>query len=140
TALLEDIDKETVDFVPNFDDTHEEPIVFPARLPYLLINGSTGISAGYATNIPPHNLQEVIDAVILKLDKQEVSIDELMEKISGPDFTTGGIVQGKEGIKQAFTTGKGKVVVRGKATIEEMKGNREQIIISEIPYDVNKAT
>lgn len=140
TALLEDIDKETVDFVPNFDDTHEEPIVFPARLPNLLINGSTGISAGYATNIPPHNLQEVIDAVILKLDKKEVSIDELMEKISGPDFPTGGIVQGKEGIKQAFTTGKGKVVVRGKATIEEMKGNREQIIISEIPYDVNKAT
>src|SRR5699024_2240609 len=139
TALLEDIDKETVDFVPNFDDTHEEPIVFPARLPNLLINGSTGISAGYATNIPPHNLQEVIDAVILKLDKKEVSVDELMEKISGPDFPTGGIVQGKEGIKQAFTTGKGKVVVRGKATIEEMKGNREQIIINEIPYDVNKA-
>lgn len=139
TALLEDIDKETVDFVPNFDDTHEEPIVFPARLPNLLINGSTGISAGYATNIPPHNLQEVIDAVILKLDKKEVSVDELMDKISGPDFPTGGIVQGKEGIKQAFTTGKGKVVVRGKATIEEMKGNREQIIINEIPYDVNKA-
>lgn len=139
TALLEDIDKETVDFVPNFDDTHEEPIVFPARLPNLLINGSTGISAGYATNIPPHNLQEVIDAVILKLDKKEVSVDELMDKISGPDFPTGGIVQGKEGIKQAFTTGKGKVVVRGKATIEDMKGNREQIIINEIPYDVNKA-
>src|SRR5699024_1176625 len=139
TALLEDIDKETVDFVPNFDDTHEEPIVFPARLPNLLINGSTGISAGYATNIPPHNLQEVIDAVILKLDKKEVSLDELMDKISGTDFPNGGIVQGKEGIKQAFTTGKGKVVVRGKATIEEMKGNREQIIINEIPYDVNKA-
>src|SRR5699024_10855853 len=137
TALLEDIDKETVDFVPNFDDTHEEPIVFPARLPNLLINGSTGISAGYATNIPPHNLQEVIDDVILKLHKKEVLVDELMEKISGPDFPTGGIVQGKEGIKQAFTTGKRKVVVRGKATIEEMKGNREQIIINEIPYDVN---
>lgn len=140
TALLEDIDKETVDFVPNFDDTHEEPIVFPARLPNLLINGSTGISAGYATNIPPHNLQEVIDAVILKLDKPDASVDDLMEKISGPDFPTGGIVQGREGIKQAFTTGKGKVVVRGKATIEEMKGNKEQIIINEIPYDVNKAT
>src|SRR5699024_1620699 len=93
----------------------------------------------YATNIPPHNLQEVIDAVILKLDKKEVSVDELMEQISGPDFPTGGIVQGKEGIKQAFTTGKGKVDVRGKATIEEMKGNREQIIINEIPHDVNKA-
>src|SRR5699024_1876022 len=109
------------------------------RLPNLLINGSTGISAGYATNIPPHNLQEVIDAVILKLDKKEVSVDELMDKISGPDFPTGGIVQGKEGIKQAFTTGKGKDEVRGKETIEEMKGNREQIIINEIPYDVNKA-
>src|SRR5699024_1820703 len=131
--------KETVDFVPNFDDTHEEPIVCPARLSNLLINGSTGISAGYATNIPPHNLHEVIDAVILKLYKNEFAVDEFMDKITGTDFPTGGIVKGKEGIKQAFTTGKGKVVVRGKATIEDMKGNREQIIINEIPYDVNKA-
>lgn len=139
TELLKDIDKETVDLVPNFDDTHEEPIVFPARLPNLLINGSTGISAGYATNIPPHNLQEVIDAVILKMDKPDATVDELMKKITGPDFPTGGVAQGKEGIRQAFATGKGKVVVRGKAVIAEMKGNREQIIINEIPYDVNKA-
>lgn len=137
--LLEDIEKETVDFVPNFDDTHMEPIVFPAKLPNLLINGSTGISSGYATNIPPHNLAEVIDAVIMKMDKPEVTVDELMKVIKGPDFPTGAIVQGADGIKQAFETGKGRVVVRGKAEIEKVKGNREQIVIHEIPYDVNKA-
>jgi len=137
--LLEDIEKETVDFIPNFDDTNKEPIVFPAKLPNLLVNGSTGISAGYATNIPPHNIEEVIDAVILKIDKPNVTLDELMTKIKGPDFPTGGIVQGIDGIKQAFKTGKGRVVVRGKASIEKMKGNREQIIINEIPFDVNKA-
>lgn len=139
TELLEDIDKETVDFIPNFDDTNMEPVVFPSKLPNLLINGSTGISAGYATNIPPHNLEEVIDAVIMKMDKPHVTVDELMTKIKGPDFPTGGIVQGKEGIKQAFETGKGRVVVRGKAEIEKMRGGREQIIVTEIPFEVNKA-
>ena len=137
--MLEDIEKETVDFVPNFDDTHMEPIVFPAKLPNLLINGSTGISSGYATNIPPHNLAEVIDAVIMKMDKPEVTVDELMKVIKGPDFSDRCIVQGADGIKQAFETGKGRVVVRGKAEIEKVKGNREQIVIHEIPYDVNKA-
>lgn len=137
--LLEDIDKETVDFIPNFDDTIMEPVVFPSKLPNLLINGSTGISAGYATNMPPHNLDEVIDAVIMKMDKPGVTVDELMTKMKGPDFPTGGIVQGIEGIKQAFETGKGRVVVRGKATIEKLRGGREQIIITEVPYDVNKA-
>jgi len=137
--LLRDIEKNTVDHVQNFDDTHYEPTVFPAKLPNLLINGSTGISAGYATNIPPHNLAEVIDAVILKIDKPEATLDELMEKISGPDFPTGGIVQGEDGIRQAFKNGKGRVVLRGKAEIEKLRGNREQIIITEIPFDVNKA-
>lgn len=137
--LLEDIEKETVDFIPNFDDTNKEPIVFPAKLPNLLLNGSTGISAGYATNIPPHNLKEVIDAVILKIDNPDATVDDLMKKIKGPDFPTGGIVQGIDGIKQAFKTGKGRVVVRGKTSIEKMRGNREQIVIEEIPFDVNKA-
>lgn len=139
SELLQDIEKNTVDFIPNFDDTNSEPIVFPAKLPNLLINGSTGISAGYATNIPPHNLDEVIDAVILKIDKPNVSVDELMTKMKGPDFPTGGIVQGIDGMKQAFETGKGRIVLRGKVTIEKMKGNREQIVVHEIPYDVNKA-
>lgn len=139
TELLQDIDKETVDFIPNFDETNKEPVVFPAKLPNLLINGSTGISAGYATNIPPHNLNEVIDGIILKIDKPNASIDELMTKIKGPDFPTGGIVQGVDGIRQAFETGKGRVVVRGRATIEKMRGQREQIVITEIPFDVNKA-
>src|SRR5699024_8595499 len=137
--LLEDIEKETVDFIPNFDDTNKEPIVFPAKFPNLLLNGSTGISAGYATNIPPHNLIEVIDAVILKIDNQDATDDDLMKKIKGTDFPTGGIVQGIDGIKAAFKTGKGRVVVRGKTSIEKMRGNREQIVIEEIPFDVNKA-
>ncbi len=139
TELLRDIDKDTVDLVQNFDDTHFEPTVFPAKIPNLLINGSTGISAGYATNIPPHNLAEVIDAVMLKIDKPNASLDEIMTKMQGPDFPTGGIVQGIDGIRQAFETGKGRIVLRGKAEIEKLRGNREQIIITEIPFDVNKA-
>ena len=139
TELMRDIDKNTVDLVQNFDDTHFEPTVLPAKIPNLLINGSTGISAGYATNIPPHNLNEVIDAVILKMDKPNATLDELMEKIKGPDFPTGGIVQGEDGIRQAFETGKGRVVLRGKATIEKLRGQREQIVITEIPFEVNKA-
>src|SRR5699024_7003328 len=137
--LLVDIEKDTVNFIPNFDDTNEEPIVFPSKLPNLLVNGSTGISAGYATNIPPHNLAEVIDAVILKIDKPNAGLDDLLKKMKGPDFPTGGIVQGIDGIKQAFKTGKGRVVLRGKASIEKIRGNREQIVIEEIPFDVNKA-
>src|SRR5690625_5265022 len=139
TELLKDIDKETVDFIPNFDDTNEEPVVFPARFPNLLVNGSTGISAGYATDIPPHNLAEVIDAVIMRLDNENATVEDLMTVIKGPDFPTGGIVQGKEGIKKAFKTGKGRIIVRGKAEVEKMRGNREKIVITEIPYDVNKA-
>jgi len=139
SELLRDIEKETVDFISNFDDTNTEPVVFPAKFPNLLVNGSTGISAGYATDIPPHNLSEVIDAIIQKIDNPDISIDELMTIIKGPDFPTGGIVQGIDGIKKAYETGRGRIVIRGQATIQRMRGNREKIIIDELPYDVNKA-
>ncbi|QST01709.1 DNA topoisomerase IV subunit A [Pontibacillus sp. ALD_SL1] len=139
SELLRDIDQETVDYIPNFDDTIAEPVVLPAKFPNLLVNGSTGISAGYATEIPPHNLSEVIDAVMMKIDRPDVSVDELMSLMKGPDFPTGGIIQGVDGIKKAYETGKGKVVVRGRAAIEQLRGNREQIVIDEIPYEVNKA-
>jgi topoisomerase IV subunit A len=137
--LLRDIEKETVDFVPNFDDTANEPTVLPAMFPNLLVNGSTGISAGYATEIPPHHLGEVIDAVILKMNKPDVSVDELLTVIKGPDFPTGGIIQGIDGIKKAYETGKGKIIVRGKAEVEEIRGGKQQIVITEIPFEVNKA-
>lgn len=139
TELLRDLDKDTVDFISNFDDTTEEPFVFPAKFPNLLVNGSTGISAGYATDIPPHNLAEIIDAVIMMIDKPSVTVDDLMTVIKGPDFPTGGVVQGISGIKQAYETGKGRIVIRGKTKVEKMRGNREKIVIDEIPYDVNKA-
>ncbi|TFJ94763.1 DNA topoisomerase IV subunit A [Lentibacillus salicampi] len=140
SEMLRDIEKETVDFIPNFDDTITEPVVLPAKFPNLLVNGSTGISAGYATDIPPHNLAEVIDAVIMKIDNPSVTVDKLMEVMSGPDFPTGGIIQGVDGIRKAYETGKGKVVVRGRAAVEDIRGGRQQIVIDEIPYDVNKAT
>ncbi|MCJ7841258.1 DNA topoisomerase IV subunit A [Lederbergia sp. NSJ-179] len=140
SELLRDIEKRTVDFIPNFDDTSSEPIVLPARFPNLLVNGSTGISAGYATEIPPHHLGEVIDAVIMRMDKPTSQVDDLMKVIKGPDFPTGGIIQGVEGIKKAYETGRGRVIVRGKTEIETIRGGREQIVITEIPYDVNKAS
>lgn len=137
--LLRDIDKNTVEFVSNFDDTSTEPTVLPAHFPNLLANGSTGISAGYATDIPPHNLVEVIDAAIMRIDKKQATVEELMSVIKGPDFPTGGIIQGVAGIKKAYETGKGKIIVRGKASVESLKGGKEQIVITEIPYEVNKA-
>jgi topoisomerase-4 subunit A len=137
--LLRDIDKQTVEFVPNFDDTTKEPVVLPAMFPNLLVNGSTGISAGYATEIPPHPLGEVIDAVLMRIDKPSCTVDELMTVLHGPDFPTGGIIQGKDGIKKAYETGKGKIIIRGKASIEQGKGGKKQIIITELPYEVNKA-
>ena len=137
--LLRDIDKETVDHIPNFDETALEPVVLPAKFPNLLVNGSTGISSGYATDIPPHNLAEVIDAVIKRIDKPEVTVEELMTIIKGPDFPTGGIIQGIDGIKKAYETGRGKIIIRGKAKVEDVRGNRQQIVIDEIPYEVNKA-
>lgn len=139
SELLRDIGKDTVEFIENFDDTSYEPVVLPAKFPNLLVNGSTGISSGYATDIPPHNLGEVIDAVIYKIDHPNASLDKLMEKMPAPDFPTGGIIQGKEGIKKAYETGRGRVVVRGLAEIEELRGGRKQIVITEIPYEVNKA-
>lgn len=137
--LLKDIEKETVDFVWNFDDTEKEPTVLPARVPNLLINGSTGISAGYATEIPTHNLSEVIDGTIYLIDHPNTSLEKLMTFIPGPDFPTGGILQGKEELKKAYETGKGKVVLRSKTAIESLRGGRQQIIVTEIPYEVNKA-
>ncbi|MFS0986909.1 DNA topoisomerase IV subunit A [Enterococcus durans] len=138
--MLADIEKNTVDLVWNFDDTEKEPTVLPARYPNLLVNGSTGISAGYATEIPTHNLAEVIDGTIYMIDHPKASLDKLMEFIPGPDFPTGGILQGKDEIKKAYETGRGKVILRSKTKIEAVKGNKQQIVISEIPYEVNKAT
>ncbi|NWQ43778.1 DNA topoisomerase IV subunit A [Bacillus sp. EB106-08-02-XG196] len=137
--LLRDIEKQTVDFIPNFDDTSKEPTVLPAMFPNLLVNGSTGISAGYATDIPPHNLGEVIDGVIMRMDNPDSTVDEIMTLIKGPDFPTGGIIQGIEGIKKAYETGKGKIIVRSKAEIEDLRGGKQQIVVTEIPYEVNKA-
>ena len=132
--LLRDIEKRTVEFIPNFDDTSSEPTVLPAMFPNLLVNGSTGISAGYATDIPPHNLAEVIDGVIMRMDNPACTIEDLMKVIKGPDFPTGGIIQGIEGIAKAYKTGKGKIIVRGKAEIEDIRGGKQQIVITEIPY------
>jgi DNA gyrase subunit A len=137
--LLADIDKETVDFVPNFDDTTVEPSVLPTRVPNLLINGSAGIAVGMATNIPPHNLSEVVDGLVMMIDNPEVTIQELMAAIRGPDFPTAGFIHGYEGIRQAYTTGRGIIQMRARATIEEGKGDRESIIVTELPYQVNKA-
>ncbi|PSL41071.1 topoisomerase-4 subunit A [Planomicrobium soli] len=139
SELLRDIDKRTVEFIPNFDDSDMEPTVLPSRFPNLLVNGSTGISAGYATDIPPHALHEVLDAVLMRMDNPQATVDELMTVIQGPDFPTGGIIQGVDGIKKAYETGKGKIIVRSKAAIEPVKGGKEQIVITEIPYEVNKA-
>ena len=137
--MLEDIDKETVDFVPNFDDTTTEPEVLPARIPNLLINGSSGIAVGMATNIPPHNLKEVVQAIGYLIDNPDCDSLDLMNYIQGPDFPTGGIIMGRSGIRAAYATGRGKIVLRGRAEIEEMSNGRERIVISEIPYMVNKA-
>ena len=135
--MLADIEKETVDFVPNFDDSTKEPVVLPSRFPNLLVNGSSGIAVGMATNIPPHNLCEVVDAICLLIDNPEAELPEIMEYIKGPDFPTGGVIMGRAGIRAAYATGRGRITVRAKAEIEE-EGNRNRIIISEIPYMVNK--
>ena len=136
--LLTDINKNTVDFIPNFDDTLKEPVVLPAKLPNLLINGASGIAVGMATNIPPHNLGEVVNAIKAVIDNPQIEISEIMQYLQGPDFPTGGIIYGIDGIRQAYETGYGKIQVRGKVEIEERRGGREAIIIKEIPYQVNK--
>lgn len=140
--MLKDLDKETVDFIPNFDGSEEEPVVLPSRFPNLLVNGSDGIAVGMATNIPPHNLAEVIDGTIAMIDNPEITVDELMEYIPAPDFPTGGLIMGRSGIKKAYQTGQGKIVIRSKCEIEEYGtgGNaRQRIVVTEIPYQVNKA-
>jgi DNA gyrase subunit A len=137
--MLADIDKETVDFVPNFDDTTVEPLVLPTRVPNLLVNGSAGIAVGMATNIPPHNLIEVLDAIIAQIENPAITIDELTELIPGPDFPTGALICGKEGIRSAYQTGRGVIQLRARALVEQQKGGRDRIIITELPYQVNKA-
>ena len=137
--MLTDIDKETVDFRPNYDDRLQEPVVLPSRFPNLLVNGSTGIAVGMATNIPPHNLGEVIDGVCCLLDNPNASLEQLMSHIKGPDFPTGGIIMGRSGVRAAYATGRGKIILRAKTHIEEMKNGRERIVVTEIPYMVNKA-
>lgn len=138
--LLRDINKETVPFMPNYDDTTMEPMVLPARLPHLLINGSTGISAGYATDLPPHNLAEVIQATLKYIDNPDITVSQLMKYIKGPDFPTGGIIQGIDGIKKAYETGKGKIIVRSKVELEELRNGRKELIVTEVPYEVNKSS
>lgn len=137
--MLRDIDKDTVDWVPNFDESRKEPLVLPSRFPNLLVNGSSGIAVGMATNIPPHNLGEVIDACICEIDNPDATPDELMQHIKGPDFPTKGIIMGRAGIRQAYATGRGKIVVRARTEFEEYgKDNRTRIIVTELPYQVNK--
>lgn len=138
-AMLEDIDKETVDFTLNFDDTLEEPAVLPTRIPNLLVNGASGIAVGMATNIMPHNLSEVIDGLMAYIDNREISIEELIKHVKAPDFPTGGIIYGYEGVKQGFETGRGRVVVRGRINVETTKAGRERLVIYELPYQINKA-
>ena len=141
-AMLADIEKDTVDFVPNYDETEKEPVVLPARIPNLLINGSSGIAVGMATNIPPHNLGEVIDGLTVMIDNKingkETDVEELMEYIKGPDFPTGATILGKSGIRAAYRTGRGKILVRSTAEIQPMGNGREKIVVTEIPYMVNK--
>ncbi|MGL4248086.1 MAG: DNA topoisomerase IV subunit A, partial [Lactococcus garvieae] len=138
--LLKDIEKDTVAHAWNFDDTEKEPTVLPASFPNLLVNGSTGISAGYATDIPPHNLGEVIDATIYMIDHPKADVEKIMTFMPGPDFPTGAIIQGRSEIKKAYETGKGRIAVRSKVEVEKLKGGREQLVITEIPYEINKAT
>lgn len=137
--MLADIEKNTVDFMPNYDDRLQEPTVLPAQIPALLINGSSGIAVGMATNIPPHNLTEVIDGIIKIIDEDEVTDEDLMQVVKGPDFPTGALILGREGIKEAYTTGRGKITLRAETEIEEMSGNRQRIVVSSLPYQVNKA-
>jgi DNA gyrase subunit A len=138
--LLADIDKETVDFTPNFDESLREPVVLPTKVPNLLVNGSSGIAVGMATNIPPHNLREVVDGLVMVIDNPDVTIDELIKVIPGPDFPTRGYLYGRGGIREAYTTGRGIITLRAKAHVEKMRGGREAIIVTELPYQVNKAS
>src|SRR3989449_1817492 len=138
--LLADIDRDTVDLVPNYDENEQEPVVLPTRIPNLLVNGSSGIAVGMATNIPPHNLTEVVEALVALIDRPDTTIEALMKIVTGPDFPTAGYIYGMGGIREAYTTGRGSITLRAKAHAEKMRGGREAIIISELPYQVNKAS
>ncbi|HZV94925.1 MAG TPA: DNA topoisomerase (ATP-hydrolyzing), partial [Candidatus Nitrosocosmicus sp.] len=138
--LLADIEKDTVDFIPNFDESLQEPTVLPTKVPNLLINGSSGIAVGMATNIPPHNLGEIVDGLVLLIDNPDTSIEDLMKVIPGPDFPTAAFIYGRNGIREAYTTGRGIITLRAKAHVEKLRGGREAIIVTELPYQVNKAT
>jgi len=137
--MMADIEKNTVDFMPNYDDRLQEPTVLPAKIPTLLINGSSGIAVGMATNIPPHNITEVINATIKVIDDNTITDEQLIGIVKGPDFPTGATILGREGIKDAYTTGRGKVIIRAEAEVEEMSGNKQRIVVSSLPYQVNKA-
>jgi DNA gyrase subunit A len=137
--LLADIDKETVPFTPNFDQTLQQPVVLPSRVPNLLMNGAAGIAVGMATNIPPHNLGELLDALVALIDNPKLEVEEILKIVKGPDFPTGGLILGRDGIRQAYLEGRGSITVRAKATIEELRGGRVAIIVTELPYMVNKA-
>src|SRR6202012_4288873 len=139
-SLIDDLDKDTVDFQANYDNSEREPVVLPARFPNLLVNGAGGIAVGMATNIPPHNLGEVIDACMALIDNPGLSIEDLIQIIPGPDFPTGGIILGRQGIRAAYPLGRGSIVMRGKAEMETVRRDREAIVITEIPYQVNKAS
>src|SRR5881396_1686638 len=138
TEMLRDIESDTVDFVPNYDESRRQPSVLPARFPNLLVNGSTGIAVGMATNIPPHNLGEVVDALVAVIDDPEIDVDRLTRHIKGPDFPTGGIIVGREGIREAYRSGRGRIVMRARAHVEELRGGKTAIIVSELPYGVKK--
>ena len=140
TELLGDLDKDTVDFAPNFDGSLREPRLLPAKLPNLLVNGSSGIAVGMATNIPPHNLGEVVDALCALIDAPDLELSALMRHVQGPDFPTGAIICGRDGVKDAYQTGRGSLRVRARAQVEALKGNRQAIVVTELPYQVNKAT
>jgi len=139
TELLRDIHKETIDFGPNYDNSTKEPLVLPSRFPNLLVNGASGIAVGMATNIPPHNLGEVIDAILMLIDDPDVTVADLMKAIKGPDFPGGAIIMGREGIRQAYETGRGTITIRAKAHIEDAGGGKQRIVVKELPYQVNKA-
>src|SRR5438045_7881801 len=139
-VLMTDMQKDTVGFVPNYDETATDPTVFPSAFPYLLGNGGTGIAVGMATNIPPHNLIEVTDGICAQIDDPDITLEDLMKHVKGPDFPTGCVILGLAGVNQYLETGRGSMKVRGKAGVEELKGGREQIVITEIPYNVNRAT
>src|SRR5207245_308734 len=138
-AMLEDLEKDTVDWMDNFDGTLKEPLVLPSKFPNLLVNGASGIAVGMATNIPPHNLGEIVDACITAIDNPAITVEELMEIVPAPDFPTGGIIVGRAGTVAAYRTGRGSIVMRGKVHIEELRKEREAIVITEVPYQVNKA-